>query len=690
MGKQKEQYDFDPREPDVEDLQGDYDRMVAELGWWVNQAEKNRDLRYNMWAGKTDDGRKHGEDAFPWDNASDLEPMLTNTIIDADVAMLKGALSRSNLVASPVESGDLKTAELVTQFMRWLFFTQMEELQREAGIAANCMLEKGLAVMGVYWKRNVRRVYRELSLEELLANFPEVAEDPDGLENLSTNLYQLFPQLKKNRIERMAKELREEGVTNYPTEVLSENRPSIRTYELGREIVFDPNITDLQEARTIYCVHWYTPEALRDKVISDGWDEDWVDECIKMGAGGHYEMPDTSRLANIANGFENVDLGAGSGLIRTIQAYRKEIDEDGVPLLSTTIFSTRVEGYASYDVVNYDPVRYPFVALTRESLSPRLLNSRGIPELLRSSELAIKTELDSRRDRASLSTVPPIEYMAGRAPKTIGPAAKIPVRRRGEVGFMEIPKQTAASAEIENSIRNQALKVVGRPTSELDAVEANQIRQGLVNDWLFGWKQILKQVWALQRQYGDPEVWFRVTNNQEGAQLIADNTAEVYDFEISWDVQNSDKEVMLMKMEKIGQVMAQYDRNGQANFGEFMKSFIEAIDPNLASRLIIPQETATMKEVEETSDDIAKIYSGQVVNAPQNANPQLRMQVIENWMKGTEEIPNLEIQQRMENDESFRARIETYVGQLQHQQQQAQNALTGQLGTPAGNVPASS
>ena len=263
------------------------------------------------------------------------------------------------------------------------------------------------------------------------------------------------------------------------------------------------------------------------------------------------------------------------------------------------------------------------------------------------------------------------------------------MRRRGEVGFLEIPRQSTASAEIENAIRTQALKVAGRPTSELDAVEANQIRQGLVNDWLLGWKFVVKQVWALQRQYGDPETWFRVVNNQEGAQLITDNTAEVYDFEINWDVQNADKEVMLLKLEKIGQVMAQYDRNGQANFGEYMKSFIEAIDPNLAARLVVSQETATQREVEETSEDIAKIYSGQVVNAPQNANAQLRMQVVENWVKGTEEIPNLEIQQRMENDEGFRARVETYIGQLQHQQQQAQNALTGKLGTPAGNVPAS-
>jgi hypothetical protein len=281
-------------------------------------------------------------------------------------------------------------------------------------------------------------------------------------------------------------------------------------------------------------------------------------------------------------------------------------------------------------------------------------------------------------------------YTVGRQPSRIGPGAKIPVRRRDEVGFLEIPKYSTASAEIENSIRTQAMKVAGRPTSDLDVVEANQVRQGLVNDWLGGWKKILNHVWALQRQYGDPETWFRVTNNEQGAQLIMDRTAEVYDIDLSWDVQNADNDVMLAKMEKIGMIMGQYDRNGQANFGEYMRAFIEALDPNLATRLVMPAEVASNKEIEETSVDIAKIHSGQVVNAPENANPELRLQVIQNWIQGTEEIPNADAQQRLQEDESFRARMETYVGQLQHQQQQAQNALTGKLGTPPGNVPATS
>ena len=57
--------------------------------------------------------------------------------------------------------------------------------------------------------------------------------------------------------------------------------------------------------------------------------------------------------------------------------------------------------------------------------------------------------------------------------------------------------------------------------------------------------------------------------------------------------------------------------------------------------------------------------------------------------EGTEEIPGEDIQNRLENDEGFKARLENYLKQISFQEQQQRNALTGKLGAPPGNVPAS-
>ena len=397
---------------------------------------------------------------------------------------------------------------------------------------------------------------------------------------------------------------------------------------------------------------------------------------------------DDNYLSYLSGGWgQPVDQYAG--LVRLITCYRKETDEDGVPICTTTIFSERAEGWAKYDTNMYGGT-YPFVAITREHLSRRLFDSRGYPELLRDYQLAVKTEMDARRDRASMSTVPPIAYQVGRRPERIGPGAQVPVRRRGEVHFMEIPPYSPASTEVEMHLRALADRMTGRATGPAASVEANVLKQNLVNNWLQGWKQVLRQIWSLEREYGGPEIWFRVMNNEQGATLMVDETADLYDFELTWDTLNADQEKVLKKLEIVGQTLAQYDRQGQARYDEFLRIFIEAVDPNLASKLIMPQKEATDKEVMEASSDIAKIYSGQVVNAPPGANAELRLQVMQQYLQGTEEIPGTDIQERMQSDQLFSERLQTYASQLEFQQQQQKNALVGRLGTAPGNVPGTS
>jgi hypothetical protein len=331
---------------------------------------------------------------------------------------------------------------------------------------------------------------------------------------------------------------------------------------------------------------------------------------------------------------------------------------------------------------------YPFVAITRENISRRLLDTRGYPELLRSFEISVKGEQDSRRDRASLSTCPPIEYTIGRKVESIGAGSRIPVRRRGEVGFMEIPPMSPASMEVEMQLRQLAAKMTGRATSAEDAVEANVIRQSMVNNWLHGWSQIIKKMWSLDRMYNS-EVFFRVSNNAQGMQIVMDETSQDYDFNLTFNSMNNDEEKLMQKLEAVGKVMATYDRSGASKFDAFLKIYLDAIDPNLSAQLIMPQQEATNKEILETSEDIAKIASGQVVNAPQGANAQLRLQVLQQYLQGTEQVPADDVQQRLQEDERFRQRMETYQKQLTFQIQQQQNAQIGMMGTAPGNTPAS-
>ena len=675
--------------PDVDELKFEFERAKANLSTWMDRAEDAREVRFNEWAGKTGDGKKSGPEAFPWSGASDLDPNVINPLIDGDVATLTQALTKANLVAAPVESGDVASAKLVTEFLRWRMGT-MDELMRESSIGANYLLQNGVTFFGTYWKQEKARKFEPISLEQIAQQSPELAmaiEDPEMKEGVEEMFYPLFPKLKKRRVKKMLNELRKNGETEIPTEKVVVNRPAVKAYELGRELIVDSNVIDLESARSIHCIHYYSPEALKQKV-NEGWDEAWIDEAIEKAKDFYEERySDSAMHYDYGTSYGNQHY---EGLIRVVTTYRKELDEDDVPVVTKTCWTDEMDEAGFHEPVGYDEGRYPFVCITREHLNHRLLDSRGYPELLKSYELAVKTELDSRRDRASMSTMPPVEYQIGRRPERLGPGAQLGVRRRGEVGFMEIPRYSQASMEVEMQIRQLCNRITGRATGPDDAVEANVIKQHLVNCWLSGWKEVLKRVWCLDRTYSGPMIWFRVTNNEQGAQLILDETAELYDFNISWNSMNQDESKVIEKLDTVGKLMSQYDRQGVSRFDIYLRKVIEAIDPNLANELIMPTQEATTKEIIETSNDIAKIASGQVVNAPQGANSQLRLQVLQQYISGSDEIPATDVQERLQSDENFAKRLQTYAGQLEFQQQQQQNALIGQLGTAPGNVPGTS
>ena len=683
--------EFDEKGPDVDAIKKEFDDAKADLSFWMDKAEQGRECRFNEWAGKDESGKKNGPEAFPWPGSSDLDPNLVNPLIDGDVAMLNQSLSQSNLVAAPVESGDIGSAKLVSEFLKWRMGS-MEELGREGAIGANYLLQNGLTFFGTYWKRETTRVFQDINLEQIAQQSPELAmaiQDPEMKEGVEEMLFGLFPNLKKRRVRKMINELRKDGQTQIPTEKVVVNRPAVKAYELGREIIIDSNVIDLESARSIHCIHYYSPEALMQKV-NEGWDKEWIEEVLENSKGFYADESYSSDLMSYDSGnfYGTQDY---EGMVRVVTSYRKELDEDDVPICTITCWADEAEGHGFHSPMEYDQGRYPFVCITRESLNHRLLDSRGYPELLKSYQIAVKTEMDDRRNRASMSTMPPVEFQAGRKPDRLGPGAHLAVRRRGEVGFMEIPRYSPASMEVEMQIRQIAAKLTGRATSPDDAVEANMIRQNLVNRWLGGWKELLKRIWALDRTYAGPEVWFRVTNNEQGATLILDETSSVYDFNITWNSLNADEEKVLQKLDTVGKIMVQYDRQGTFKTDAYLRKYLEAVDPNLAGQLIAPVEEATDKEIQETSADIAKIASGQVVNVPQQGvNSQLRLQQLQQYLQGTEEIPAQDVQQRMQEDQNFAKRLQTYAGQLEMMQTQQKNALIGQLGTAPGNVPGTS
>ena len=157
-------------------------------------------------------------------------PTLVNPLIDGDVALLTQSLTQANLVAAPIESNDIASAKMVSEFLRWRMGS-MEELMRESAIGANYLLQNGITFFGTYWKRETTRVFKEISIDEIAQMSPELAmaiQDPEMKAGVEEMLFPLFPNLKKKRVRKMITELRNKGVTKVPTEKAVVNGQRLR------------------------------------------------------------------------------------------------------------------------------------------------------------------------------------------------------------------------------------------------------------------------------------------------------------------------------------------------------------------------------------------------------------------------------------------------------------------------------
>ena len=75
-------------EPDIPHLQDDLERCRVNLSFYKDKSDTARDTRFGAWAGRNyKTNRKEGQDAFPWQGASDQAVGLIDQIVCSDVAM---------------------------------------------------------------------------------------------------------------------------------------------------------------------------------------------------------------------------------------------------------------------------------------------------------------------------------------------------------------------------------------------------------------------------------------------------------------------------------------------------------------------------------------------------------------------------------------------------------------------------
>jgi len=673
------------KDPSVKTLRYAYDQTVIELSSYFDLCRTSYDDRRNWWPGKSRDHRKHGADAFPWEGASDMESHVIDERITRLVSLFVSSLNRSNVRAFPTEVTDIARSKLVSGFLKWMVSSgYIPRFGREMELGANYLLERGILITYVGWHKEDRKFLQELDLNQIAQIAPDIAQlitTGEADEQIIELLKGTFPGVTTRRAKAALKTLRKKGVAQLPVVRRQVDAPEVKTLAPDGDFLFPPYVTDPQRSPYCFWKTYYTPQELQNKVVTDGWDEDFVEYIIEhyrgVNSGGIEREFETRRSTGLTdNQYE------ANELVELIYGYQRLVDpEDGSEGIYCTVFhrefggNEEAPGFAKFELLNgYED--YPVVVTKLSEDSKRLYDAMTIPDVLRGIQNQVKVERDSRVDRNSLATLPPILHPVGQAPTDWGPGRMIPYRRKGDLDFAPTPPPPTGSIEIEKTLEEQADRLVG-----LDETSSiSQIRkQFLVDKFLSHSAEVMSMAFKCFQRFGPDEVFFRVTGNADPQTFTKGDPNENFDIMISYDVLNTDANSQELKLQQITALTA-LDRNGRINVDALLDVAASAIDPVLADTILQPAQVAAEQVTKFVTDDLSKIYSGMEMPARPNGG-QVALQIIQQYASQPD------IAERLQSDEAFLARLQKYAGQYQFAQKQQVNATEyGQYGTAAASV----
>ena len=666
------------KEPDIAYLAEAYKRTQSDLGEWLDRRQRDYDTRHCHWSGQSDDFKKHASlnstgEVFPWEGASDQQVRLCDELISCRIAMSMNAIRRAHIVATPTESNDVERANVVSNFLRWLINSKMDEFYPEVELGLNHFFEKGMMVHYCWYENKELKQQQTISLQEIAQALPQIAsaiQDGSMDEELSEALKGQF-NIIKSKARGLLKEMRKDGETTIPVTRQVVSRPKIKALAPDEDVFWPSYAIDPQEAPYMFHVVSMTPEQLRSKISTEKWSEEFVDAAIELAGQGEDVDENIYQLRDDDNFTRSDD----DSLVRIVYCYQRLLDEDNIPGIYCTIYHANISDlYAKHQLLDYAHGKYPFVVTTLEKTSKKLYSSRSYPELIEGLQQVLKVETDGGIDSQSLATLPPIEHPLGRAPSRYGPGVRLPYRVPGEVRFASTPRGSVSNVELRRYIQEQADRYFGRNAPGVNPVEAQMKQQEVIDKVFHHLKHVLDQVYSLYQQYGPDQEYFRVTGMQDMQKYSKGNPNDRFDFYMQFDAATQDPEQMLERVNAIATLGAQLDKNGTLDTERLLQIAVGQIMPGAAESVLLPKETAQAKAMDEERQTIAEIYAGVPPNVKPNDAHEMKLQVFQQWLQQPD------VAQKVQEDPALQERIQNYMQQRNMQIQQKQNAQIGRLG----------
>jgi len=692
------------KEPDIDRLLSEFELAGGYLSrtWRAESSDKSR---FTRWNGQHPSGRKKrellGDACLPWDNAADTRQPLVDGIIRDLAAVLTTAGARAQVKAIPSSAANEAKAGQVSKLVNHFRQQRRRELGRERDLIASYLLSYGLAVWHVGWERRVSYTRTQISLEQIANEFPQgpalvqLVLDPTLEDSAVEAAMSLVNTLSKAQARRVVRDLRNKATAEVPRPYVTYHGPEWTARKVNEDIFFPASTTDMQRARCIFVRDFLNETELRENVLTDGWDADWVDAALKTR--GQVVTWDDSLSNVIHEGDAYSTVGrtdTKDQLVEVIWAYVRTVDGDDVPEVCCTVFcpnaakdSSGKKIWAKHGPVGYSHGKYPFVEVQQERVSRRLMDSRGVPEVSATWQDEVKTQCDMLEDRATLEVnptllVPPTKF--GQKYR-IGPGVKVEKQLGGNKGleYLEPPSGNPELAfQVIAMVLRRSAEYWGLPHPEVVPAKWQARIQAAVENFLAAEEEVCAQTLQLAQQYLTEEELQRIGGGLDGFPTTPADIAGEFDFQLVFDARDLDMDFTFKKLDAISKLVVPNDRGGAIDYSKLTALALASIDATMAQTILQDQQGASGKVFESVNRDVAFMALGNEPQYPQNdPTAAMKRQFLQVIVQG-----NPKYQQALQGDERFRALMENYDKSLkQSEMQTGQNVVTGRTGVkPVG------
>jgi hypothetical protein len=669
---------------------GQYQSWVAELD----------DARYCKWDGQTTDGRKHEKylhkEVFPWDGASDIRPFFCDDLVNDDVDVMRVADKNCHMQTVPVNStfaGQATSQTAVIDFVSRAWMA--EELEREKELLAQWRQHYGSSVMAIDWWMDFDSEQVTVTIDQLMQMAQQIPEFGAMLSYIQDNasaltqqdmaagmsmFQQYFPQVHDPMAAMQS--LMREGQFQYDSPYVKESRPCVTALRSFQDVFFNRGAFDLQALPWIVRRDVLAKPDVEDRSKYEKWDPAFTKEVLAHSGEQVVALSGFGTADNLRWAGDRLYVDEMKDFCEIFYAFYKGMDASGNRRIMVTIFhpsSTRVGRTLPNPYLHG---KYPFVLCMREKRSRSAIESRGVGDIEMTHQAEIKNQRDSRNDRTSLGTLPPLQVPLGRGKQQykLGPRAQLQVMRAGELSWLQPPPLDQETFEVENTIIRSAYNYWGKNVEGVDPNKVLRKQQRLIDAWLAELRAIYMLIYQLCEQYMDPQDWIAISGDPQSVpgqdrKSIQHNLSLV----LEYDAKNLNDAFLSDKMNLIQTMLVATDAAGVIDRAGLTEYAARALDPALARTIVKPQGQVTQQEITEEQAACAQMVSGvepPVYQSGQNA--QLRLQVMQSVAQSQDYMNFLR------GNPLAMERFQRRAQNMQFQLQQQQNAVTGKIGVSPG------